>query len=83
MGGYFLSEDVSLFDAAFFNLSGDVASVSPIPLKAVPNRRPRLTRLRPWTPKSDSCSRLFTKQQKTVSSGSLFSSRANIKYRRH
>jgi hypothetical protein len=27
-GGYFLDEDISLFDAAFFNLAADVASVS-------------------------------------------------------
>lgn len=27
-GGHFLQEDVGLFDAAFFNFSGDVASVS-------------------------------------------------------
>jgi len=26
LGGYFLKEDVALFDAAFFNLSGDVAA---------------------------------------------------------
>jgi hypothetical protein len=29
IGGYFLKEDISLFDAAFFNLSSDVANVSP------------------------------------------------------
>jgi hypothetical protein len=28
-GGYFMKEDISLFDAAFFNLASDVASVSP------------------------------------------------------
>jgi hypothetical protein len=28
-GGYFMSEDVALFDAAFFSLASDVASVSP------------------------------------------------------
>lgn len=28
LGGYFMSEDVALFDAAFFNLPADVANVS-------------------------------------------------------
>ncbi len=28
LGGYFMKEDVALFDAAFFNLPADVASVS-------------------------------------------------------
>lgn len=41
VGGYFLSEDVALFDAAFFNLASDVASVSLISAKSHSNRRPR------------------------------------------
>ena len=28
IGGYFMKEDISLFDAAFFNLASDVANVS-------------------------------------------------------
>ncbi|KAK8079181.1 ketoacyl-synt-domain-containing protein [Apiospora phragmitis] len=31
-GGYFMGEDISLFDAAFFNLAADVASSDPMKL---------------------------------------------------
>jgi hypothetical protein len=30
-GGYFLNDDIACFDAAFFNLASDVASVSRAP----------------------------------------------------
>lgn len=50
MGGYFLEEDVGLFDPSFFNLSSDVVAVgcgqNKLPLIGLVQS---LTISRPWT----------------------------------
>lgn len=61
-GAHFIQDDISLFDASFFNFSSEVASVS----TALNERFIRSYLLRSWIPKYDYNSNLFSRLRKTV-----------------
>ena len=66
-GGHFLSDDIALFDAPFFNVSAEEAKVSPPTEFAFAGRASIDNRLRQWTLNYACSSRFVTKPWKMVS----------------
>ena len=65
-GGHFLTEDVSLFDAPFFNMTGDEVAVGTSGTIAVDHITCSRSSFRPWTRNSDYFSKLPTKDWRMV-----------------